>query len=139
MARAEKSRDVELLMPNGRLITCRLFFPESAPWYLEFFRSGGEWKVYEGEDLFECLAALRKDLDADGIKLLCNGSRRDVFSSTSTRSLGGGDHAYRLIPGCKADKDCLVDLFDYAPPALVSTVEEQKDFFLDWLHSVNRK
>lgn len=139
MGRVERKRDVELLRPDGKMLTVRLYFPSMPPWYLEFIRSGGEWKVYEGEDLFECMTALRKDLEREGIKLLCNCSRKDVFSSRKTRMEEGGTHAYALIPGCRATEDNLVDLFEYVPPALAATVEEQIGFFREWLGSVKQK
>jgi hypothetical protein len=139
MARMEKNRDVELLTPEGKMLTVRLFFPASPPWYLEFFRSGGEWKVYEGDDLFDCVTAMRGDLEKEGIKLLCNGARKDVFSSKRSRQVDGGVTAYELVPGCRATEDKLVDLFEYAPPAVIASVEEQKHYFQDWLNSVKQK
>jgi hypothetical protein len=48
--------------------------------------------------------------------------------------MGGGQKAYVIRPGKQATE--LVDIFDYAEPALVGTVQQQRDYVEAWWASL---
>jgi hypothetical protein len=50
----------------------------------------------EGPDLFDALVMARRILEAKGVLLGCNGSRRDVFPSPMLRQSTSGRRAYVL-------------------------------------------
>jgi hypothetical protein len=73
-------------------------------------------------DLYKAMQSLREHLEAKGYQLLCAGARPDVMPSAMSRSMGGGRQAYVLRPGKQATE--LVDIFDYAEPAVVGTNQQ---------------
>ena len=72
-------------------------------------------------EAFNAIQALRQYLEAKGYRLLCVGARPDVVPSGISRSMGGGRQAYFIRSGKQATE--LIDIFDYAEPALVGTVQ----------------
>lgn len=91
--------------------------------------------TFNGSDSFNSLNLLNKHLEEHGSKLLCNGARIDVYPSGMSRNMGGGVQAYITKLGEHADD--LVNIFDYAEPKLVGTVEAQELFHQKWLGSIN--
>jgi hypothetical protein len=85
-------------------------------------------------DLYRAMQALREYLEAKGCQLLCAGARPDVAPSGMSRSMGGGREAYVLHLGKQATE--LVDIFDYAAPAFVGTVQKQREYFQAWMASL---
>jgi hypothetical protein len=81
-------------------------------------------------DLYKAMQALREYLEARGCQLLCAGARPDVVLSAMFRSMGGGRQAYVVRLGSQATE--LVDIFDYAKPALVGTVQLQREYVEGW-------
>src|ERR1700722_4465885 len=81
-------------------------------------------------DLYKAMQALREYLEAKGCQLLCAGARPDVAPSGMSRSMGDGRKAYVLHLGKQATE--LVDIFDYAEPALVGTVQLQREHVRAW-------
>lgn len=55
-------------------------------------------KTYEAraESYFETLQNLRKELERDGIQILCNGAARNVYPSPMTLAMGYGRKAYKM-------------------------------------------
>jgi hypothetical protein len=51
-----------------------------------------------------------------------------------SRDMGGGRKVYIRRLGSQATLDDLVDIFDYAEPDLVGTVEEQRAHYRNWLN-----
>lgn len=87
----------------------------------------------EGPDLFEALAAVRRILEAKGVRLACHGSRRDVFPSAMLRQSTAGRRAYVLEIPRTAARPATVDIFGPAPEAAVlATVDEQRAWFDNW-------
>jgi len=89
-----------------------------------------------GADLFNALIAFRLEIERIGARLLCAGSRRDVFPSGMSREMGGGRKAYITHIGDRGRPENLIDIFDGAEADLVSTVEEQKTFHEKWVQSI---
>ena len=69
--------------------------------------------------------ALREYLETSGCQLLCAGARPDDVLSAMSRSVGGGRQAY--VVRLRSQDEELVDIFDYAEPALVGTVQQQRE------------
>jgi len=91
-----------------------------------------------GNGAFDALKKIRLNLEAKGVRILCAGARKDLFTSGMSRSMGGGRKAYLLKMGEPAKMDSLVDIFDSAPVETVGTVDEQQRFYNDWIDSISR-
>lgn len=92
-----------------------------------FWPEGVEESFIES-DFYECLRCFRRTLDAQGIKVLCEGARPNVFPSPMARA-GGALKAYSLTLGEQALSKDLVNIFDPVANAEdVGTVTEQDDF-----------
>jgi len=86
-----------------------------------------------GPDMFETLVRLRRQLEADGLMVAVQGSRRDTYPSGMVRDMGGGMRVYVIRPGRPARLEDLVETLDDAPPGQMATVSEQRAFFEAWL------
>ena len=53
----------------------------------------------KAESYFEALQCIRKDLEPDGIQILCNGAARNVYPSPMMLSMGEGRTAYKVTLG----------------------------------------
>jgi hypothetical protein len=87
-------------------------------------------------DIFKAMQTLREYLEAKDCQLLCAGARPDVWPSGMSREMGGGRKAYVMQLGKPATE--LVDIFDYAEPAAVGTVQQQREFVEAWFASLPR-
>lgn len=90
----------------------------------------------KGENYFETLIELRKNLEIMDIKLLCKGCCRNVYPSGMMLSMGVGRKAYTLDYGKQAKTSSLVDIFDSCSIEEYATIDQQKDFFENWLKSI---
>jgi hypothetical protein len=99
-----------------------LTIEEAPPWRLVAAFSDGETIEEQGVDLFECLRAIRRAVEAEGALLCCEGARRDVFPSGMSGQMSGGRKAYR-----HPSRREIVDIFDPTNCAYVCTVDEQTD------------
>lgn len=96
---------------------------------------GGEWNG-EGKDLFKALSAVREKMEPHDLYILCNGSRKDVTPSGMSRAMGKGRKAYRISLGKQAFKEDLLDIFDPVEPEQTATIQQQKDFYQQWIKSL---
>jgi len=96
----------------------------------------GTMKNFSDDDLFKSLKLIRAFFEKKGAKVLCNGSRVDVYPSGMSRGMGKGRKAYVLILGKQARINNLVDIFDYADASLIGTIEEQECFYKQWITSL---
>ncbi|MEV4131859.1 hypothetical protein AB0J72_06795 [Dactylosporangium sp. NPDC049742] len=97
---------------------------------------GREWTA-TAENLFHALAALRLQVEPDGIRLCCNGARRDVYPSRMALSMAGGEIAYLLRRGRRPSIPAsFVSVLDPADCSDVVTVEEQRAWYDDWWRTV---
>ncbi|WP_395780906.1 hypothetical protein [Aquidulcibacter sp.] len=109
----------------------------SSPWNLVVSGLGMQGRIIEGNDLFDALINLRKELEGKGVRLLCAGARRDAFPSGMARSMGGARKAYIFELGKSATE--LVDIFADAVPDQVCTVDEQQRLRQQWIASLREK
>jgi len=94
----------------------------------------------EGPDLFEALVSARRDLEAQGVLVACNGARRDVFPSAMLRQATAGRRAYVLTVPRNVTRPPTVDIFAPAPDAsALATVEEQRAWFDMWRGTSTRE
>jgi len=103
-------------------------------WQIELVNFEENTTCFRETDLYKAMQTLRLYLEARGFQLLCAGARPDVVPSGMSRSMGGGQQAYVIRPGKQATE--LVDIVDYAEPALVGTVQQQRDYVEAWRASI---
>jgi hypothetical protein len=92
---------------------------------------------FGGEDLFEAQITLRAELEKAGHKILCAGSRIDVYPSGMSRFMAGGRKAYVTELGFPVTK--LVDMLDYAGPESIGSIEQQRQFHQEWIKSLKMR
>ena len=92
----------------------------------------------EGENLFDILTQIRKELEKSSIKLLCKGCSLNVHPSGMILGMGYGRMAYSLVLGKQALKESLVDIFSPCSVEEYSTVNEQNEFFEKWCDSLRK-
>lgn len=102
-------------------------------WALKDLHIGGE---DESSDYFDCLLKIRETLDRNGLKILCNGARYDVYPSRMSRQMSMGIKAYVLVKGRQASEKDLIGIFDEAEPARIGTIEQQRSYYNEWLESL---
>ena len=92
----------------------------------------------EGDNFFETLVELRKELEKMDIKLLCKGCCKNVYPSGMLLNMGAGRNAYTLIYGEQAKRNSLVDIFDACLLDEYATIQEQSEYFENWTLSLRR-
>jgi hypothetical protein len=95
--------------------------------------------VYEaaGANLWECLTVIRSECEPLGVRLCCNGARKDCYPSGMSVQMGGGYKVMiremgRPVTGLHA----VVKTFDPAELARVGTIKEQEQYYRSWLASL---
>lgn len=91
--------------------------------------------IYEGRDMYVCLAKIRADFPH--ITFLCKGAKINVKPSRMASQMSAGLVAYEMILGEQATNENLVRLFDYEEDNLTSDPQEQINFFKKWLVSLS--
>ncbi len=91
-----------------------------------------------GDNYFDTLVELRKELEKMNIKLLCKGCCKNVYPSGMILSMGVGRKAYTLTYGEQAKINSLVDIFDICSLDEYATIEEQSEYFEEWISSLRR-
>ncbi|MGW3915021.1 hypothetical protein ACWEBX_26350 [Streptomyces sp. NPDC005070] len=84
-------------------------------------------------DLFECLVSVRRRLEPLGIRICCNGARRDAYPSRMNRDMGGGLKVQVRRMGRPTTLNDVKDTFAPADASDIGTVEEQETYYGDWL------
>ncbi|HBJ94215.1 hypothetical protein [Ponticaulis sp.] len=128
---------VQALSNDGSIEPVAISPSARSPWSLLVDGLGMQRQIFEGSDLFDALMILRKELESNGIRLLCAGARRDVSPSGMARSMGGARKVYILELGKPAT--ALIDIFAAAPPEQIGTVKEQQSFRQQWITSLKGK
>ncbi|WP_248751494.1 hypothetical protein [Pseudomonas sp. MWU15-20650] len=91
-------------------------------------------KLYQGKDLYVCLAKVRADFPH--ITFLCKGAKINVKPSRMASQMSAGLVAYEMTLGKQATNENIVHLFDYEEENLTNDPQEQIDFFKQWLASL---
>lgn len=94
--------------------------------------SGADWAAEAG-DVFECLMMLREQVEPEGIRLCCNGSRLDAWASGMQRDMGSGFSTYLLAGVSKGQRPPTANTLDFAPPEMIAKVTEQRAWYKAWL------
>ena len=94
-------------------------------------------KVYEGRDMYVCLAKVRADLPH--IIFLCKGAKINVMPSRMASQMSAGLVAYEMTLGKQATDESIVHIFDYEEENLTNDPKEQIVFFKKWLTSLGAK
>ncbi|MDE6761760.1 MAG: hypothetical protein K2J90_13965 [Lachnospiraceae bacterium] len=92
----------------------------------------------EGDNCFETLVELRKELEKMNIKLLCKGCCKNVYPSAMILNMGIGEKAYTLIYGEQAKMNSLVNIFDSCSIEEYASIEQQLEYFEGWTKSLRR-
>jgi hypothetical protein len=136
----EEAQIVKAMSLSGEVFDLQLEISDNRrDWNLKFRDLAGNVHCYDAGDVFAALQSMREELEAQGVKLLCAGARKDVWPSGMSRDMGGGFKAYVMRFGETAKIKDLVDIFDYSDPSLVGTVQEQRDYFEAWLESLKKR
>jgi hypothetical protein len=133
----ERARDLNVVLSSGTTLPVRLSFTAAPPWRIDFESNLLPAGQYQGEDLFDCLASLRLELESVGARILCAGSQRDVYPSGMSRQMAGGRIAYRMCIGEPASTQ--VDILDAVQIEGVTSDEEQKEYYKKWQESMMNK
>jgi hypothetical protein len=96
------------------------------PWTVRLVLADGLVAEAVAADLFSALEEVRRQVEATGLTVCCQGARPDVFPSGMARQMAGGRRAYRLRAGKRPDRADLVDIFAPASCDDVVTVDEQR-------------
>jgi hypothetical protein len=105
--------------------------PERTFWFQLVWTGPGLRAI--GDDAFEALAAIRKQLEPSGWFVAIQGSRLDTYPSGMARDMGGGFSVYILRRGKSARPSDLVDTFAEADPSLLATVAAQEEYRRGWM------
>lgn len=130
---------LSVIKPDGSVTTLSLETSEvvkgkiKVAWALKDLPIKGE---DEASDYFNCLLKVRETLEKYNLKIVCNGARYDVYPSRMSRQMGKGIKAYVLTKGLQASEKDLVDIFEEENPAKTGTIEQQKNYYNNWLESL---
>jgi hypothetical protein len=114
-------------------------YPGEAPCVLNFKGAQIPEIICHGFDIFDGFCKLRKSLEHRGWQILCNGSLVNAFPFGQSRSMGGGFKLYLLELGVWPTRDNLIKIFDYTESQNLGTVDEQFNFYQQWLDSVGQR
>lgn len=104
---------------------------------LTFIRKNGLRKTYTDHDLYLCLAQVRQE--SPEIQFLCKGAKINVFPSRMCSQMSGGAVAYELSMGKPATFKDIVHIFDYEEKNIAKNLQEQREFYKNWLQSLKQE
>lgn len=128
------SSRVQVRLPEGGEQEWLARFSDEEPWFLEVTSPGEDLYFATADNLFEALRQVRRQLEAKGILLCCNGARANARPSGLLASYGA-DFVY-LIPAKRLPtRHDIVPLFGLAPAAMIVSVAEQDQAWERLTHS----
>jgi hypothetical protein len=120
---------------NQRLNDVVLHVEERPHSYVHLIAGNFDSGKITGDKLYFCMQKLHTILDTEGIKLLCNAFRYDVYPSKMSISMGQGTKAYKMVMGKPATE--LVNIFDPTEDLeAIVTYEKQVEFVKEWSNSL---
>lgn len=132
-----EERIVEILMnktePTNAIL--KFFELDNEKVLLELIIHGNQGS-YINENFFFALLDLRKDLERENMQIMCNGAAKNVYPSSMQLSMELGRTAYRLYTGQQARTKDMVDIFDSDKSLDFVTIDEQWQFYNEWLKGV---
>jgi hypothetical protein len=87
-------------------------------------------------DFFSAMCSIRRELEKDRLLLNCYGASRDVYPSPLSQDMGSGWKAHKLQIGRPAREEDAVSIFDVGPDVIPALVDEQEEFYREWLNSL---
>lgn len=129
----------KIKLSTGVSVTCGVSGSIEPPWRVAIDGPPLGERTFTGEDLFEAMIALRRELEARGSRLLCAGARIDAFPSGMAREMSGARKIYIHRLGYPAKLSDLIDIFDPTEESTVATVEEQARFRRQWVESLRSR
>lgn len=90
----------------------------------------------EEDNYFDTLIKIREELEKSNIKLLCKGCCKNVYPSAMLLCMGEGRNAYVFKYGEQAKMNSLVDIFDPCSIDEYATIQEQLEYFEEWICSI---
>lgn len=96
----------------------------------------GEKISFKGENFFQALLDLRRELEKNEIQIICNGAAKNVYPSRMQLSMGTGIKAYKMYIGKQAKMSDVVNIFDCDEELDFVKIEEQSNFYDEWLRSL---
>lgn len=127
-----KTKNIKVIIKNEHKKVTVKYDPRKL--IMTFSEADNFKKVYEGHDLYICLAKIRADFPH--ITFLCKGAKINVKPSRMASQMSAGLVAYEMTLGQQATNDDIVHLFDYEEENLTNDPQEQIDFFRKWLVSL---
>ncbi len=127
---------ISITSDRDEIVEARLYVNPKNAGVLYFESEFFDFKEFSADDLFGCMAKFRDWLDNYSFQPLCNGARLDVFPSAMSRQMSDGRLAYRHKLNCQCSRADLVDIFQPAPPEMLATTAEQKEFHEKWMKSL---
>jgi hypothetical protein len=70
---------------------------------------------------------------------MCNGAAKNVFPSSMQFSMGNTRKAYKLSYGKQAKLEDMVDIFEFEEGLEFVSVDEQLQFYNQWINSVMKR
>lgn len=136
----KKIVNVTLINKDNKLLEATLISSDESERFREFAEIEIESEFfnekYAEENYFDALLALRKELENLHILIQCNGAGLNIYPSAMQQSMGTGRTAYVLNMGEQGKMKNVVDIFDYNTTLNFVTIEEQKNYFNQWLSSL---
>ena len=99
----------------------------------------GKSLTAEADNYFYALRELRKKAEAENIKILCKGCCKNVYPSPMILSMGDAIKAYTLTLNQPAVMKDLVEIFDPCELSEYATVDEQEEFYNQWINSITKR
>jgi len=130
------SVNVKLVSNRAVIGTCELDHSQASPWWVALTKPDGNRHESQAADLPTALDDLRKNLQAEGLDLLCNGCRLGIKASPMSVESGGGRMAYVLRLGVPARKQDIVNIFDEIDISLIASLADKEQFYTQWLESI---
>ena len=131
---------VNLLINNADIVSAELELLEELPGELDVMginlNIDGQISCFKGENFFDALLTLRKELEKRNMLILCNGAAENVYPSTMQLAMGDGRLAYKLYLGQQARMLDLVDIFEYDKSLDFVSVETQLKFYNKWIKNI---
>lgn len=110
----------------------------STPLSMMMRADGMESIESQGDDLFDCLKAIRLVLEGRAIVLLCNGARIDSYPTQADRQTDYGKTIHIAELGKPTTEEFSVDIFADAPIDKVGSVAAQQAYHEEWLRSLDQ-
>jgi|BioPla2DNA2_1021312.scaffolds.fasta_scaffold35561_5 hypothetical protein len=110
-------------------------YQKSLPVEIQVFINDKQYINSDCNDLYESLRRIRKQLEGEGIKLMCNGAAKNVRPSAMQRDMSVGELAYWLVEGER--KPNIVNIFEGNMGIDYASGEEQENFYKEvWKKSI---